>query len=97
MTKAEHRKLIAGLADYIVSSDFCPAVAAFLCRAVAADMHNRVPPARARNTSQAVTPAVRRRIRDLHQTDPALPQHEIAKLAGVNQGRVNEVLRGIRR
>jgi hypothetical protein len=61
-----------------------------------AEMHNRPARTRGKSMSITVTASVARRIWDIHQADPSLPQHEIARLAGVNQGRVSEVLAGKR-
>jgi predicted XRE-type DNA-binding protein len=59
-------------------------------------LRNRPPQTRGAFTSRKVDLTVRRQIVDLHQTRPDLPQHEIAKITGVNQGRVSEILAGKR-
>lgn len=59
-------------------------------------MYNHVPAHRSRNQSVHMSPAVRRQIRQWRRLDPDMPQHVIGTNVGVNQGRVNEVLRGIR-
>ena len=46
-------------------------------------------------TSRRMTPTIAATIKRLHR-DTDLPQHEIAALVGVNQGRVNEVINGKR-
>lgn len=48
-------------------------------------------------TSAPMTEALRARIRALHDAEPALTQHEIARRLGTNQGRVSETLAGKRR
>ena len=47
--------------------------------------------------SQRMTRAKVHEIWELHRLFPTMPQHEIAKRCGVNQGRVSEVLAGKRR
>jgi hypothetical protein len=61
-----------------------------------AHMHNRPAKRRGRVTSPPVS-LVRDRIIQMHRTDPDMPQHDIAQALGINSGRVNNVLRGIRR
>jgi len=49
-----------------------------------------------RVVSARMTPAKEREIWEVHRMFPTLPQHEIARRCGVNQGRVSEVLAGRR-
>lgn len=65
-------------------------------RVMRAELHNRSPLTRGRIMSQPMTPTVRQGIQNDHAMDPSMPQHEIAKRNGVNQGRVNNELRGVR-
>jgi hypothetical protein len=60
------------------------------------ELHNRKPKTRGRPTSVTVTPEIEARIFALHAQFPSLPQHEIGRLAGVQQGRVSETLAGKR-
>lgn len=46
--------------------------------------------------SARVTSAMVQAIWEIHRLHPTMPQHEIAKRLGVNQGRVSEVLAGKR-
>lgn len=50
-----------------------------------------------RRISARMTAAKVRQIWEEYRRDPTLPQHEIARRCGVNQGRVSEVLAGKRR
>jgi hypothetical protein len=59
-------------------------------------MHNRPAKRRGRVTSPPVA-LVRDKIIEMHRADPDMPQHDIAHALGINSGRVNNVLRGIRR
>ena len=49
-----------------------------------------------RRVSARMTPAKEREIWETHRLFPTMPQHEIARRCGVNQGRVSEVLAGKR-
>lgn len=60
------------------------------------EMRNRPPVTHGRNVSERITPEKVAEIRRLHLDNPTMPQHEIARRANVNQGRVSEVLAGIR-
>jgi hypothetical protein len=62
-----------------------------------AQMHNRTPTSRGRRTSVPITPAVKAAIRNVYAIDPNANQHDVAYSVGTNQGRVNNVLRGIRK
>jgi len=65
-------------------------------RTLRAELHNRVPEARAKATSRRYDETLVARINSIHEAFPDLPQHEIAKLVDTNQGRINNALRGIR-
>lgn len=95
-TKADHRRVIASVIAALREPSPDTASLADTLALLLTHMHNHVPDDRARTTSVSITRDVARRIRALHRADPKLPQHEIARLVGTNQGRVNEVLRGVR-
>lgn len=53
----------------------------------------RYKPVRANVTSQAMTPALRQRIKDEYHKDPSAQTKDIAAKLNINQGRVSETLR----
>lgn len=61
-----------------------------------AEMRNRPPQTRGKPTSLPITPERQELIRKIHMQHPGLPQHEIGKIAGTQQGRVSETLAGKR-
>lgn len=61
-----------------------------------ADELRRRPSQRAPARSRPMTYALQNEIRDLRAANPRMPQADIARLCGVNQGRVSEVLKGKR-
>lgn len=59
-------------------------------------LSQRVAVTNGRRVSARMTPAKVREIWETHRMFPSMPQHEIARRCGVNQGRVSEVLAGKR-
>jgi hypothetical protein len=96
-TKKKQRAYLSAIADLIERD--APHLVAHVAalRLLESHMYNRVPPRRGRAQSVPMSPAVKRNIKTLRAADPLLPQHIIGTCVGVNQGRVNEVLIGVRR
>ena len=61
------------------------------------ELHNRKPVTRGDPVSLPMTDERRTMIQRLHSAYPTMSQHEIAKIVGTNQGRVSEVLHGVRK
>jgi hypothetical protein len=64
--------------------------------AVRDELHNRPPVMRGEHTSVTVDESVIEAVIRMHEENPEMPQHEIAKRVGVNPGRVSEILAGKR-
>jgi len=94
-TKPKQRAALAEIVEMLRGKNPDPLRAATMIEIVLKQMHNRVSP-RARTTSVQITPEVREHIRSLRRNDRRLPQHEIGRLVGTNQGRVSETLSGKR-
>lgn len=60
------------------------------------EMRNRPPKTRGDPTSHPIDAGIRRKVLQLHKQAPDMPQHEIAKAIGINQGRVSEIIAGKR-
>lgn len=95
-TKPKQRACLLAIADRIErdAPHLVTHVAAL--RELERHMYNRVPVKRGRAESVPVTPAVRQQVQTLHMLDPDRPQHSIATQAQINQGRVNNILIGVR-
>jgi hypothetical protein len=65
-------------------------------RVIRAELHNRPPTTRGECTSAPVDEELVALVLKLHADNPSMPQHDIAELAGTNQGRVSEILAGKR-
>ena len=61
-----------------------------------AELHNRPPRTCGEAMSDTMTDDKRRLIIAFHRANPEVPQHRIATLYNVNQGRVSETLSGKR-
>jgi hypothetical protein len=96
-TKKKQRAYLSALADLIERDAPHLVVHVAALRAMETHMYNRVPSRRGRAQSVPMTPQVKNNIRTLRAADPLLPQHIIGTCVGVNQGRVNETLIGVRR
>lgn len=88
-TKAQQRAVLGALIEA------CEDMLTVL-RTLEAHMHNRRIQRRRPKTSPPVD-LVRDKIKQLHRSNPGMTQHEIAAAVGINSGRVNEVLNGVRR
>jgi hypothetical protein len=95
-TKKKQRAFLRQITDGIERD--APHLVAYIAalRLLGTWMYNRVPAHRARVQSEPLTEDIIDLIRQWHRLDPNMPQHVIGSRVGVNQGRVNEVLRGIR-
>jgi hypothetical protein len=95
-TKAKQRAFLTVIADRIERD--APHLIAHVAalRALERHMYNRKPAHICRKQSVPMSPAVKRQIRLWRAVDPDLPQHVIGTRVGVNQGRVNNTLRGVR-
>jgi hypothetical protein len=60
------------------------------------ELQNRPRKTNGSPVSVPIDTTVVRKVQTLHMTDPGMPQHEIAKIVGINQGRVSEILAGKR-
>jgi hypothetical protein len=72
-----------------------PKLAAYV-RYLETQLYNKRRATRGNRTSLPITAARAAQIRVIHQMHPKMPQHEIAKIVGANQGRTSEVLAGKR-
>ena len=64
--------------------------------AIRAELQNRPRKTNGAAVSKTVDTTVVATVKALHKHFPEMPQHEIAKRAGINQGRVSEILAGKR-
>lgn len=60
------------------------------------ELHNRKPTTRGKPVALTVTPELIRRVWEIHLADPTIPQHIIGEMTGLQQGRISEILSGIR-
>jgi hypothetical protein len=97
MTKHQHRLVLRAVITQLEARNDPTLVRQIATlHALLSDMHNRRIRHASGKTSVKVTPKLARDIVAYHRGHRNTPQHTIATRFHVNQGRVNEVLNGVR-
>lgn len=60
------------------------------------ELHNRPPTTRGEPVAVPVTPELIKRVWEIHLGNVTIPQHIIGEMVGLQQGRISEILSGIR-